>query len=64
MRGTRRAFCHEDATRIILRLDQTNENWPHISDLQDGTQEILLGKPIVHVTHDDRAKNLDFTHLP
>jgi hypothetical protein len=41
------------ATRIVLRPDQTNEKWPHISDLQDGTQEILLGKPIAHVTHDD-----------
>jgi hypothetical protein len=41
------------ATRIILRPDQTNDNWPHISDLPDGTQEILLSKPIVHVTHDD-----------
>jgi hypothetical protein len=36
-----------------LRADQTNEKWPHICDLQDGTQEILLGKPIAHVTHDD-----------
>jgi hypothetical protein len=41
------------ATRIVLCPDRTNENWPHIGDLKDGTQEILLGNPIVHVTHDD-----------
>jgi hypothetical protein len=41
------------ATRIVLRPGQTSEKWPHICDLQDGTQEILLGKPVAHVTHDD-----------
>ncbi|MCU1271099.1 MAG: hypothetical protein JWN74_2393 [Acidobacteriaceae bacterium] len=41
------------ATKIILRLDQTSDKWPHVRDLQDGTQEILLGSPIAHVTHDD-----------
>jgi hypothetical protein len=41
------------ATRIVLRLDQTSEKWPHICDHKDGTQEILLGNPVAHVTHDD-----------
>ena len=41
------------ATKIVLRLDQTSDKWPHVRDLEDGTQEILLGNPIAHVTHDD-----------
>jgi hypothetical protein len=53
----------KSATRIVLRPDQTNDKWPHVHDVQDGTQEILLGKPIAHITHDDivdedRAKEI------
>lgn len=41
------------ARKMVLCLDKTTEEWPHISNIPDGTQEILLGKPIVRVTHDD-----------
>jgi hypothetical protein len=56
-RGTR------TPTKIVLCPNQTSEEWPHVRDLEDGTQEILLGVPIAHVTHEDivdepRAKEI------
>src|SRR4051812_46180958 len=39
--------------RIVLRPDDTDEKWPYIRDFPDGTQEILLGKPVAHITHND-----------
>jgi hypothetical protein len=41
------------ASKIVLCPERTNRDWPHISNLRDGTQEILLGNPIAHITHDD-----------
>jgi hypothetical protein len=38
--------------RITLRPGKSGE-WPGVTDKPDGSQEILLGKPIVRIAHDD-----------
>jgi hypothetical protein len=38
---------------IKLRPGETGSSWPGVRDVGDGSLEILLGKPIIRVTHDD-----------
>lgn len=40
-------------TRITLRPGITGNNWPGVRNKPDGSQEILLGKPIIRITHQD-----------
>ncbi len=41
------------ATRITLRPGETGEQWPGVRNAPDGSQDILLGKPIIRITHQD-----------
>jgi hypothetical protein len=45
-KGQRSASC------IRLRPDKSCGDWRGVEDQSDGSQDILLGKPIVRVTHD------------
>jgi hypothetical protein len=38
--------------RIALCPGETGD-WPGIRNNEDGSQEVLLGKPIIHITHND-----------
>jgi hypothetical protein len=40
-------------SRITLRPEKTGSVWPAVENGADGSQEILLGKPIVRITHQD-----------
>jgi hypothetical protein len=40
-------------TRITLRPGETGEDWRGLKNKPDGAQEILLGKPIIRITHQD-----------
>lgn len=46
-RGQRSASC------IRLCPGRSGSRWPGFDDLSDGSQDILLGKPIVRISHDE-----------
>ncbi len=40
------------ASRITLCPGECSADWPWVRDNQDGSQDVLLGKPIVRIAHD------------
>jgi hypothetical protein len=40
-------------TCIALRPGETGDTWPGVRNEPDGSQEILLGKPIIRITHNN-----------
>jgi len=43
----------KEPIRMVLRPGESCDEWPGLINNDDGSQEILLGKPIAHVTSED-----------
>jgi hypothetical protein len=43
----------KEPTRIVLRPGDSDGEWPFVRNEDDGSQSVLLGKPIIRVRHDD-----------